>query len=325
MSLSPQPSSPPGPQTHFVDRLLTRIATTGGPVCVGIDPIFGLLPESLRARGDTPTHQLDAIVDFSLAVLKHAANHAACVKFQSAYFERYRAPGVDAYFSLVTEAKSLGLEVIGDVKRGDIGSTSQAYAEAHLAEPDGVTHDDMEDEVYVTPDAITVIPMLGLDGVEPFITLARGLGKGVFLLVRTSNPGSAALQDVKLADGRTWSEALADLVAPLADLPGMAGVSGWSNLGAVVGATQTHTMLSLRKRLPRCIFLLPGYGTQGATAEMTRAAFIQGRGAIVSASRSILYAYREEKYRPLADRSWELAVEAAMLDMKRDLTTILAS
>ena len=314
----------PQPQTHFVDRLLSRIASTGGPVCVGIDPIFGLLPDALRRRGDSPPQQLDAIVDFSLAILKHAVNHAACVKFQSAYFERYHAPGVEAYYSLITEAKSLGLETIGDVKRGDIGSTSQAYAEAHLAEPEGPHHDELEDEAYTTPDAITVNPMLGLDGVEPFITIARGLGKGVFLLVRTSNPGSAALQDVALADGRTWSEALADLIAPLTDLPGMLGTSGLSNLGAVVGATQTHTMISLRKRLPKSVFLLPGYGTQGATADMTRSAFMNGRGAIVSASRSILYAYREEKYKALADRSWELAVEAAMLDMKRDLSRIIS-
>src|SRR6185295_12430919 len=138
-------------------------------------------------------------------------------------------------------------------------------------------------------------------------------GKGIFVLVRTSNPGSAELQDVKLEDGRTWSEMLADKLAGLAETEGLVGSSGYSNLGAVVGATQQHTMESLRKRLPRSIFLLPGYGTQGATGEMTRAAFKDGKGAIVSASRSILYAHREKKYAEI--EGWEHCVEQAVIDM----------
>jgi orotidine-5'-phosphate decarboxylase len=146
-------------------------------------------------------------------------------------------------------------------------------------------------------------------------------GKGIFVLVRTSNPGSADLQDVKLEDGRTWSEMLADRLAPLAETEGLVGSSGYSNLGAVVGATQQHTMQSLRGRIPRSIFLLPGYGTQGATGEMTRAAFKDGKGAIVSASRSILYAHREKKYAELD--GWERCVEQAVLDMKVDLQPML--
>ena len=132
----------------------------------------------------------------------------------------------------------------------------------------------MED--VVTPDAVTVNPMLGLDTLEPFVKTAKDAGKGLFVLVRTSNPGSAELQDVKLADGRTWSEMLADKLAPVAAQEGLLGTSGWSSLGAVVGATQPQTMQSLRRRLPKSIFLLPGYGAQGATADMTRAAFRDG-------------------------------------------------
>ncbi|HSV15677.1 MAG TPA: orotidine-5'-phosphate decarboxylase, partial [Tepidisphaeraceae bacterium] len=170
-----------------------------------------------------------------------------------------------------------------------------------------------------TPDAITVNPMLGLDTLEPFTKTAAELGKGLFVLVRTSNPGSAELQDVKLADGRTWSEMLAEKLAKVADT--MTGASGWSSLGAVVGATQTHTMVSLRQRMPKSIFLLPGYGTQGATAEMTRAAFVDGRGAIVSASRSILYAHKDAKYAGEGD--WTRCVLQATLDMKADLRPVL--
>jgi orotidine-5'-phosphate decarboxylase len=164
--------------------------------------------------------------------------------------------------------------------------------------------------------------MLGLDTLQPFIQTATTFGKGLFVLVRTSNPGSADLQDAKLDDGRTWSEMLADKLAPLAANPALVGSSGFSSIGAVVGATQPHTMASLRKRLPQSIFLLPGYGAQGATADMTRSAFINGRGAIVSASRSILYAHREKKYADLPD--WKKCVEQAVIDMKADLASVLS-
>jgi len=172
----------------------------------------------------------------------------------------------------------------------------------------------------VVPDAITVNPMLGLDTLEPFITTAKTFGKGLFVLVRTSNPGSADFQDAQLADGRTWSEMLADKLAPIAAQAGLVGNRGYSSIGAVVGATQAHTISSLRRRLPRSIFLLPGYGTQGATAQMTQAAFTDGKGAIISASRSILYAHRESKY---AGLPWEGAIERAVLDMKHDVASIL--
>jgi orotidine-5'-phosphate decarboxylase len=249
-------------------------------------------------------------------VLRIVAPHVPVVKFQSAYFERYLSEGVEAYYSLVQEAKELGLLVIGDVKRGDIGSTSAAYAAAHLADP---PFDQTEETT--APDAITVNPMLGMDAIEPFVKTARDDGKGLFVLVRTSNPGSAELQDVKLADGRTWSEMLADRVREIASKEGLVGESGWSSIGAVVGATQAHTMQSLRERLPQSIFLLPGYGTQGATAEMTRAAFRDGRGAIVSASRSILYAHREPAW--ASEKDWKRCVEGATMKMKDEVSRIL--
>jgi orotidine-5'-phosphate decarboxylase len=304
----------------FADRLLDAIDEKGSPICVGIDPIFDMLPDEVagppagRNMNDGRA-AVDAIVEFSIGVLHVVAPHVPVVKFQSAYFEKYLADGVETYYSLIHEAKQLGLLVIGDVKRGDIGATSSAYAAAHLADSPYTT-DDAD-----TPDAITINPMLGLDTLEPFTKVAKDEGKGLFVLVRTSNPGSAQLQDVKLADGRTWSEMLADALAPIAASEGLVGTSGYSSLGAVVGATQPQTMQSLRKRLPQSIFLLPGYGTQGATADMTRAAFDhKGRGAIVSASRSILYAHREPKN--AAGGDWRKAVEAATLAMKEDLAGI---
>ena len=307
------------PET-FADRLIAAIEVAKAPICVGIDPMFEMFPEAIAGdaedRNENDTERvIDAIYEFTTAVLKVVAEHVPIVKFQSAYFEKYYSDGVEAYYSLVQEAKELGLLVIGDVKRGDIGSTASAYAAGHLADPP------FEEEEVVTPDAITVNPMLGLDTLEPFVQTAKTFGKGLFVLVRTSNPGSADFQDVKLEDGRTWSEMVADRLAPVA--AGMLGSSGFSNVGAVVGATQPHTMESLRKRLPNSIFLLPGYGAQGATAEMTKAAFVKGRGAIVSASRSILYAHREKKYEWIRD--WRKAVQRAVIDMKGDLAKMVGT
>ena len=307
----------------FADRLLDQIAAKKAPICVGIDPMFEMLPDAV-AGDDRDANDaercIDAIFDFTTRILKIVAPHVPCVKFQSAYFEKYLWEGVEAYYSLVQEAAELGLTVIGDIKRGDIGSTVQAYAAGHLADP--VFN---EFEEVTTPDAVTVNPFCGLDTIEPFVQVAKTFGKGIFVLVRTSNPGSAQLQDVQLPDGRTWSEMLADYLAKIAESEGLVGTSGFSAIGAVVGATQPHTMQSLRRRLPKSIFLLPGYGAQGATADMTRAAFIDGKGAIVSASRSILYAHKEPKYATQFGGDWEKCVERAVIDMKQDIARVLGA
>lgn len=296
---------------HFADRLLDAIAEKGSPICVGIDPIYDLLPPAVIGQTDPQDLEgcIDAIFDFTTAVLRIVAPHVPVVKFQSAYFEKYLWEGVEAYYSLIQEAQELGLLVIGDVKRGDIGSTTQAYASAHL---DEIVFEGMSE--IATPDAVTVNPLLGPDTLEPFLEVCRRTGKGLFVLVRTSNPGSSITQDVQLVDGRTWSEMLADTLAPLAKQQGLVGRSGYSALGAVVGATQVHTMQSLRQRLPESIFLLPGYGTQGATGEMTAAAFQSGKGAIVSASRSVLYAHRNHP-----QQDWRQSILEAVKAMKADL------
>ena len=306
---------------HFADRLLSAVRSKGAPICVGIDPILSSLPDEVFRQGrqralDDPQAAVDAVFEFTIRVLKIVAPLVPCVKFQSAYFEQFQAEGVEAYFTLIQEARELGLLVIGDIKRGDIGSTAAAYAAGHLADPAPASEDEL-----AAPDAVTVSPMLGMDTVEPFISAAAPLGKGLFVLVRTSNPGSAQLQDVRLADGRTWSELLADLLAPLAEA--QRGAEGWSSVGAVVGATQTHTMQSMRQRLPHSIFLLPGYGTQGATAEMTRHAFRNGQGALVSASRSILYAHQDAAIRAACGGQWEQCVRAAANAMREDLRQVL--
>jgi orotidine-5'-phosphate decarboxylase len=289
----------------FANNLLAAIADKKSRVCVGIDPMPDRLPDGLLTSRD-PRAIVDAFYSFTVGVLDVVADVAACVKFQSAYFERFGTDGVAAYFALVAEAQQKGLLVIGDVKRGDIGATSEAYADAHLAPT--------EAEESATPDAITVNPMLGLDTLTPFADAAATHGKGLFVLVRTSNPGSDELQDVKLADGRTWSEMLADRLHEVATTHAMGGVS---LVGAVVGATQPHTMASIRRRLPESIFLLPGYGTQGGTAETAAAAFAEDTpGAVVSASRSVLYA------KPEAGEDWQQAVARAAKEMRDDLQNL---
>jgi orotidine-5'-phosphate decarboxylase len=308
----------------FGDRLREAIRAKGTPICVGIDPIFEMLPDDIAgSAADRDANDYEAVIDaifaFTTRVLKVVAPLVPVVKFQSAYFEKYLWEGVESYYSLIQEAAELDLLVIGDVKRGDIGSTAAAYASAHLADPPFGDLDDV-----VVPDAITVNPMLGLDTLDPFVQTAKDYGKGLFVLVRTSNPGSAQFQDAKLEDGRTWSEALADALRDLAASEGMVGSGGVSSIGAVVGATQPHTMRSLRARLPQSTFLLPGYGAQGATAEMTREAFRDGEGALVSASRSILYAHKEPRYAERFGHDWERCVEQAVLDMREDLCRVLS-
>ena len=334
---------------HFADRLAAAIEQTGGPAVVGIDPDFDKLPADLRDRASRTgraSDQLDAIFQFCAAVLASVAPTAAAVKFQSAYFERYHGEGVDAYYSLIHEARSLGLLTIGDVKRGDIGTTAAAYAAGHLLEPDGQTSADGEQiplagdvrlasdpaagpslrqEVLAAPDraapdAITVNPYLGADGVEPFITTAAELGKGIFVLVRTSNKSAGQLQDFADAAGRKLYEHVAGLVESWASPAERVGRCGYSLVGAVVGATWPAQARELRAVMPHCTVLVPGYGAQGATADDCMASFsADGRGAIVNASRSVLYAFDREPYRTQFKADWPAAIGAAAKDFRDDL------
>src|SRR3954451_13137991 len=182
----------PSPMSDtFGDRLTDAIAAKAAPICVGIDPMYDMLPDAVAGEAESRNADdfeaaVDSIFDFTLRVLRVVAPLVPVVKFQSAYFEKYLWEGVEAYYSLIHEAKEQGLLVIGDIKRGDIGSTARAYAAGPLAD---VNFQELED--VVTPDAVTVNPMLGLDTLEPFVKTAKDAGKGLFVLVRTSNPGSA--------------------------------------------------------------------------------------------------------------------------------------
>ena len=305
---------------HFADRLTAAIKDKGTCLCVGLDPVYSRLPTQLIERKDLNDEMdlpaaLDAVFEFCIKVLRVVSPLIPAVKFNSAFFEKYYWEGVENYYSLVQEADELGLEVIGDVKRGDIGSTAESYAAAHLKNPYFVDMDDI-----VSPDAITINGFAGLDGIKPFADVAVQEGKGIFVWVRASNPSAAILQDFADAQGKRFFELLAEQVATLASEPQHIGKTGLSNIGMVVGGTAAEQARQLREQYPHIVFLVPGYGTQGASAaDCLQFCKEDGSGALISASRSIIYAYSQPQYAEQFGDNWEKCIEQACLDMKAQL------
>ncbi len=309
---------------HFADRLTKAIKDKGTCVCVGIDPVYSQLPKQITERKDLNDEMdlpasLDAVFEFCIKVLKIVSPLVPAVKFNSAFFEKYYWEGVENYYSLIQEADALGLEIIGDVKRGDIGSTAQAYAAAHLKNPEFVDMDDL-----VAPDAVTVNGFAGVDGILPFADIAVEEGKGVFVWVRASNPSAEILQDFANAEGKRFFELLAEQVATLACEPQRIGTSGYSNIGMIVGGTAAEQAHQLREQYPHIVFLVPGYGAQGAApADCLQFCKEDGSGALISASRSIIYAYNQPRYSEQFGDNWEKCIEQACLDMKQELSAAL--
>lgn len=303
--------------THFADRLAARCDIVGAPVCVGLDPVLERLPAEVRS-GVEPTNAHDsaaAIGRFSAGVLESIAPHAACVKLQSACFERYLWPGIRVYHELIHQARLLGLIVIADVKRGDIGVTANHYAAASLADPLFTDWDDL-----AAPDAVTLSPYLGMDAINPFIDVAAAEGKGVFVLVRTSNPSGDALQTAQLKTGATVSMAVAEMVNDAGRAPACLGSNGYSLLGAVVGATKTAELAGLRRAMPNAIFLVPGIGAQGGSIRDTLACFNpDGFGAVLTASRSVIYAHEQAG----ATGDWRLAVDRQAAALRGQVRSVL--
>lgn len=282
----------------FADRLIER-ARALGPLCVGLDPF----PERIPALfGPDPVR---AIEDFCGEVLSLAASQAAAVKPQLGLFEPFGADGVAAAQRLCARARHLGLPVILDAKRGDIGTTADGYAEAALGEAFGA-------------DCVTVNPYMGLDTLEPFVARAASRGKGVAVLVRTSNPGAADFQELDCGGAPLWAR-VAERLQPLAAR--LADGDGWSGLMAVVGATAPQEAREARRLMPRNLFLVPGFGAQGATAEEALAGFVPGpaglEGGVVNASRSVLY---PDAARSAGDVvSWRSAISQAMRESREAL------
>lgn len=295
---------------HFADRLLAAIERTVAPVCVGLDPVWEKLPEEIRAgvEGSTrgnPENRAAGLMAFCLDVIQCVAPLVPAVKINIAFFEPYHAPGLLAYREVVKAAHEAGLIVIGDVKRADIGNTSQQYAVAHLSARG-------EGHGFVQPDAITINPYFGTDGVLPFMETARDEGRGVYILAQTSNPSAGEVQGLELADGRTVREAVAELIGGWAGAEGMIGASGYSSVGAVVSPTDVNAARRLRVLMPMSLFLVPGFGAQGRTAEEVSACFnSDGRGAIVASSRGVIFAYQEPAHRSSHGDDWRACIAAA--------------
>ncbi len=295
---------------NYADRLEAAIAEKGNPCLVGLDPHLELLPEEFASAKDPTASREDVardVGDFLLGILEAVADLVPAVKPQSAFFEQLGAPGIEAWERVVAAAHGAGLLVIGDVKRGDIGSTATAYARAFLSGGPGA-------DPATLCDAITLNPYLGTDAVRPFLDACESTGKGVYVLVRTSNPSSAEFQ----THGKP---ALAERVAEAvvgwgADLM---GDSGYSSVGAVVGATHPAELARMRALMPSTPLLLPGYGAQGAGAQDVVSGFDEhGRGALVNSSRGILYAWRNRQ-----GVGWREAARDAAGQMAQEIRAVL--
>lgn len=294
----------------YADRLEEACKAKRSVLCVGIDPRLEQIPADVReaARGDAS----EALLRFGMEILDLVAPHAACVKPNIGFFEAHGLRGMAAYAALLQGARRRGLLTIGDIKRGDLGATAEAYAKAHL-----VPGADFE------VDAITVTAYMGGDSASPLIEAAARAQKGLYVLVRTSNPGAKDLQDVACEGGKVY-ERMARLVGGWGD--GRLGRSGLSLVGAVVGATWPEQSRHLRELLPTTPFLVPGYGTQGATATDVAAAFLPGgRGAVVNASRSITFPKVEAPPGSDAGVAWREAVAAAAVAAKEELDAAVRS
>ena len=272
------------------DTLIEKIALKKNPTVMGLDPVLDYVPEDIKARavseyGKTFKAAGEAIFEFNKGLIDAAADLVPAVKPQSAFYEMYGVEGMIALEKTIAYAKEAGLYVILDVKRGDIGSTAEAYAKAFLGKTDL-----FGEEAEASPvDCVTVNPYLGIDGVKPFIDVCTQGDKAVFILVKTSNKSSGDFQDIA-ADGST----LYSRVAAKVDEWGASTITakGYSALGAVVGATYPRQITEARRLMPYTFFLIPGYGAQGGTAKDVVGAFDRnGSGAIINSSRALMCAY----------------------------------
>ncbi len=315
--------------TLFGDRLDAAVRERKSVAVVGIDPTLALLPPQLAARaGESSAGLYAALSEFCLGMVAAVADLVPAIKPNIAFFEAFGMHGLSIYKSVCLTAADLGVLVIGDVKRGDIGSTAAAYAEGlldgervSLSDLTEMAPEQFQEKVgaLIGPhDALTLNPYMGSDSTGPFIARGCGRGQGFFILVKTSNPSSAELQDLPLADGGT----VAEHVATLVDGWGAdhVGASGLSSVGAVVGATHPEELGRYRELMPAAPFLVPGYGAQGGSAADIVGAFREdGSGAVVNASRSILAAWRKEDN----PEDWRAAARRAVVAMNEDLNSAL--
>lgn len=305
----------------MINKLVGRIRQTGAPIVVGLDPMMKFIPEQIQERafaeyGETLEGAAEAIWQYNKGIVDAIYDLVPAVKPQIAMYEQFGIPGMMAFKKTVDYCKEKGLVVIGDVKRGDIGSTSEAYAVGHLGKVQvGTKICRGFDE-----DFATVNPYLGSDGVKPFIKVCQEEKKGIFVLVKTSNPSSGELQD-RIAEGRPLYELVGEQVAAWGE---ECMGDTYSYIGAVVGATYPEQGRILRKIMPKAFILVPGYGAQGGKgADLVYFFNEDGLGAIINSSRGIIAAYQQDKYAAYGAEGYADASRAAVLDMREDIAQAL--
>lgn len=306
----------------MINKLISNIKKTNAPIVVGLDPMLNYIPEHVQKKafaeyGETLEGAAEAIWQFNKEIIDKTYDIIPAVKPQIAMYEQFGIPGIIAFEHTVKYAKEKNLVVIGDVKRGDIGSTSAAYAVAHL----GKVNVGSKTFAAFDEDFATVNPYLGSDGIKPFIDVCKEEKKGIFILVKTSNPSSGEFQD-RVIDGRPLYEWVGEKVNEWgADCMG----DGYSYVGAVVGATYPEMGRTLRKIMPKSFILVPGYGAQGGKgADLVDFFNEDGLGAIVNSSRGIIAAYKNAKYENFGAENFGDASRAAVVDMVDDINGALA-
>ncbi len=302
----------------MINKLTEKIKKLNAPVVVGLDPMLNYVPEHIQKKafdefGETLEGAAEAIWQFNKEIIDKTYDLIPAVKPQIAMYEQFGIPGLAAFKKTVDYAKSKDIVVIGDIKRGDIGSTSAAYAVGHV----GKVQVGSKTYIPFDEDFVTVNPYLGTDGVKPFVDVCKETGKGIFVLVKTSNPSSGEFQD-RLVDGRPLYELVGEKVAEWGE--SHMGDS-YSYVGAVVGATYPEMGKVLRKIMPKTYILVPGYGAQGGKAADLAPYFNEdGLGAIVNSSRGIIAAYKQEKYAKFGAENFADASRQAVVDMIDDIT-----
>lgn len=309
----------------MIDRLMDKIRECQNPTVVGLDPRLNMIPERIREKayekyGKTPKGAAEAFYQFNKAIIDEVYDLVPAVKPQVAMYEMYGTAGMEAYIKTIEYARSKGLIIIGDIKRSDIASTAQAYADGHIGR---AVVEDEEYEIF-KEDFVTLNPYLGVESIEPYFAHMKKYDKGIVVLVKTSNPGSGQIQDLPAGpEGKPLYEIVGGLVEEWGT--DFRGKYGYSDVLAVVGATHPAQGKRLREVLPHTFFLVPGYGAQGATAQDLRGCFDKnGEGAIVNSSRGIIAAWKKDKYAAaFGEDQWAKASRQAVLDMKEDLNSVL--
>lgn len=308
----------------MIDKLIEKIKATNAPIVVGLDPTMKFVPEYIKQaafqeKGETLEGAAEAVWQFNKGIVDAVYDLIPAVKPQVAMYEQFGIPGMIAFKKTVDYCKEKGLVVIGDVKRGDIGSTSEAYAVGHL----GKVQVGSQSYSPFDEDFATVNPYLGSDGVKPFLKVCKEEKKGIFVLVKTSNPSSGELQD-RLVDGKPVYELVGEQVAAWGEE--CMGNNAYSYVGAVVGATYPEQGKILRKVMPKTFILVPGYGAQGGKgADLVHFFNEDGLGAIINSSRGIIAAYQQEQYAHLGERGYADAARAAVIAMREDIAEALGS